>query len=113
MGDIIYFKGKDNSLIVKGSKDIKCKERQIVKERKPKSDFEDESLKPTDEGSMKKVKKKGSKSKCSYCRNGFHPENKCFNNNMDIMSQLLEKHNIEVTNELEKPFESSEHCHCA
>ena len=30
---------------------------------------------------------------------------------MVIMSQLLEKHNIEITNELEKPVESLEHCH--
>ena len=30
---------------------------------------------------------------------------------MDIMSQLLEKHNIEVPNELENPVDSSEHCH--
>ena len=27
------------------------------------------------------------------------------------MSQLLEKHNIEVLDELEKPIESTEHCH--
>ena len=30
---------------------------------------------------------------------------------MGIMSQLLEKHNIEVPDELENPDESSEHCH--
>ena len=29
------------------------------------------------------------------------------------MSQLLEKHNIEVPDEVEKPVESSEHCHSA
>ena len=71
-----------------------------MKEKKPKSDNEDESSKPTDEGSMKKVKKKGRKSKGYYCRKGFHPKKKFFKNNMDIMSQLLEKHNIEVPNEL-------------
>ena len=32
---------------------------------------------------------------------------------MDIMSQLLEKHKIEVPNELEKPTDSSEQCHTA
>ena len=32
---------------------------------------------------------------------------------MGIMSQLLEKHNIEVPDEVEKPNESSEHCHSA
>ena len=32
---------------------------------------------------------------------------------MDIMSQLREKHNIEVPDELEKPTDSSEHYHSA
>ena len=86
-----------------------------MKEKKPKLDNEDEGSNPTDEGSnsMKKVKKKGRKSKCSYCRNGFLLENKCFKNNMEIMSQLFEKHNIEVPDKLEKHVESSEHCHSA
>ena len=38
------------------------KKKKIVKEKKPKSEIEDESSKPTDEDSMKKVKKKGSPS---------------------------------------------------
>ena len=62
---------------------------------------------------MKKVKKKGSTSKCSYCNKGFHSEKKCFKKNMDIMSHPLEKHKIEVTDELEKPADSSEQCHTA
>ena len=81
-----------------------------MKEKKPNSDNEDESSKPTDEGSMKKVKKKGKTSKCYYCIKGFHLENKCFKKNMDIMSQLLENHNIEVLDELEKHVDSSKHC---
>ena len=60
---------------------------------------------------MKKFKKKGSTSKFSYCRKGFHPKKKFFNKNMDIFSHLLEKHNIEVLVELEKAVDSSEHCH--
>ena len=73
------------------------------------------NTKPTDEGlnSMKKVKKKGSSSKCSYCSKGFHAKNKCFKKKMDIMAQLLEKHNIDVPDELEKPAESLEHYHSA
>ena len=59
---------------------------------------------------MKKVKKKGSTSKCSCCSKGFHSENKCFKNNMDIMSHLLYEHKIEVPEELEKPIDSSEQC---
>ena len=60
MGALRSSKGKDHALIFQGSKNIKSKENQIVKEKKPKSDIEDETLKPTDEGSMKKVKKEGS-----------------------------------------------------
>ena len=84
-----------------------------MKEKKPKLDSEDESSKRTYEGSMKKAKKKGSTSKCSYCCKGFHLEKNFFNNKMDIMSQILENHNIEVPYELEKPAKSSEHYHSA
>ena len=38
---------------------------------------------------------------------GIYYENKCFKKNMEIMSQPLEKHKIEVSDELEKPVESS------
>ena len=113
MGALKYSKGNGNSLMVQGRKNTKCKENKIVKEKKPKSEIEGEYLNPTYEDLMKKVKNKGRKSKCSYCRNGFHLENKCFNNNMYIMSQLLENHKIEVPNELEKLTNSSEHCHSA
>ena len=107
MGALRISKENDHTLIVQGSKNAKSKEKQTVKEKKLRSDNEDESSKPTDEGSMKKVKKKGSESKCSYCIKEFHLEKKIFMNNMDIMSQLLDKHNIEVLDELEKTTESS------
>ena len=107
MGAIISSKGKDHALIAQGNKHIKSKEKKVVKEKKPKSDIEDESSKPTNEDSVKKGKKKGSTSKCSYCIKGFHSENKCFKKKMDIMSQLLEKHKIEVPNELEEHVDSS------
>ena len=108
MGVLNSPKGKDHALLVQGSKKFKSKEKQIVK--KPKSEIEDEY---SYEDLMKKVKKKGSTSKCYYCRNGFHLEKGCFNKKMDIMSQLLKKHNIKVLDELEKPADSSEHCHSA
>ena len=112
MGALRISKGKDHALIVLGSKNSKSKEKQIVKEKKPKSGNEDEGSNPTDEG-LKKVNKKGRTSKCSYCRNGFHSDNKCFKKNMGIMSLFLEKHNIEVPDELEKLVESSEHYYSA
>ena len=84
-----------------------------MKEKKPKSDDEDEGSNPTNEGSnsMKKFKKKRTSSKCSYCSKGFRPENKCFKNKMDIMDKLLEKHNIDVPDELVNLVESPDHCH--
>ena len=108
MGVLNSPKSKDHALLVQGSKNQKSKEKQIVK--KAKLEIEDEN---SYEYLMKKVKKKGSKYKCSYCRNGFNSENKCFKKNMDIMSQLLEKHKIEVPEELEKPVDSSEQCQTA
>ena len=108
MGVLNSSNGKDHSLLVQGSKKSKSKEKQIVK--KPKLEIEDED---SYEDLMKKVKKKGSTSKCSYCSKGFNSGNKCFKKNMDIMSQLPEKHKIEVPDELEKPADSSEQCHTA
>ena len=45
MGAFRSSKGKDHALIVQGSKNAKSKEKQIVKEKKPKSENEDESSK--------------------------------------------------------------------
>ena len=91
MGVLNSPKSKDHALLVQGKNNVKSKEKQIV--RKPKSKIEDED---SYEYLMKKVKKKGSTSKCSYCRKGFNSENKFFKNNMDIMSHILEKQKIEV-----------------
>ena len=107
MSSLRIYKGKDHALIFQGTKNVKSKEKQIVKYKKPKSGTEDESLEPIDEVSMKKFKKKWSTSKYSYCKKGFRSENKCFNKKLYIISHLLEKHNIEVPDELEKPVEYS------
>ena len=107
MGSRKYSKGKEYALMVEGNKNTKSKENKNVKENMSKSKIEDESSKPTDEYSVKKVEKKGRTSKCSYCKNGFHLKNQCFKKNLYIMSQFLEKHNIDVPYELEKPVESS------
>ena len=58
MGAIKYSKRKDHALIFQGIKNTKSKEKQIVKEKKPKSKIEDESSKPIDEDSMKKINNK-------------------------------------------------------
>ena len=113
MGALKYSKINYYSLMFQGSKKTKSKEKEILKGKNPKSEIEYESSKPNDEDSMKKTKKKGSTSKCSYCRKGFYPENKCFKKNMDIMSYILENHNIKVPDELEKLVDSSKHYHSA
>ena len=89
MGALRYSKGKDHALIVQWSNNTKSKENQIVKEKKLKSDNEDEILKPIDEGSMKKVKKKGITYKCYYCGNGFHPKKNFFKKNIDIIVRII------------------------
>ena len=66
MGALRNSKDKDHYLIVQGRDNARSKQKQIVKENKPKLEIEDESSKPTDKGSMKKVKKKGSTYKFSY-----------------------------------------------
>ena len=57
MGFFNSSKGKDHSLLFKGNKNVKSKEKQIVK--KPNTESEDDSSKPTDEDSVKKVRRKG------------------------------------------------------
>ena len=84
-----------------------------MKDKNPKSNNEHASSKPTNEGSMKKFKKKRIAYKCYYSNNGFPPNKQCFKKNMEIMSQLLEKHKIEVPDELEKHVDSSQHYHNA
>ena len=54
MGALRSSKGKYHAPIVKGINNSKLKEKQIVKEKKLKSEIEDEGSKPTDEYSLKK-----------------------------------------------------------
>ena len=63
-------KEKDHSLLVQVNKNVKSKEKKIVK--KPKLEIEEDSLKPTDEESVKMGKKKGRTHKCYYCIKVFH-----------------------------------------
>ena len=74
MGAIRISNGKDHALIVQGSKNSNSKEKKIVKGKKPKSNNEDESSRPIDDSSVKKFKKKGSTSKCSYCNKCHIPQ---------------------------------------
>ena len=63
----------NHTLLSLESKNFKSKGKLKVKEKKPKSGFEDEGSYSTDEGlnSKKKGNKKG-KSKCTYCSQPSH-----------------------------------------
>ena len=34
--------------------------------------------------------------KCAYCGKGFHPESSCMKKQIDMLTQLLDKHNISL-----------------
>ena len=85
-----------------------------MKEKKPKSDSKDEGSYSADEGSNSK--KKGNKKgrlKCTYCNKTSHNEKSCFKKKLDIMTQLLERNNIDVPDfeRREKSIDPQEHCH--
>ena len=54
----------------------------------------------------KKNKNKGNqgkeKVKCSYCEKGFHPEHSCMKKNLDEMTLLLERNNINIHDNVRK-----------
>ena len=83
-----------------------------MKENNPNSyDEDDFNSIVEDSNSVKKSKKKGRSSNCSYCSKGNHFEKNCFKKKMGIMANFLENHNIDVPyfankSEPEKPVES-------
>ena len=70
---------KDHALAALENNNFKSKGKQKVKEKEPKSYFEDEGSYSIDEGSNSKKKgnKKG-RSKCTYCKKPSHNEKYCF-----------------------------------
>ena len=47
-------------------------------------------------------KNKGEMSKCTYYGKGFHPESSCMKNQIDMLTQLLEKNNISLLDSSKK-----------
>ena len=45
-----------------------------------------------------KKKNKGEMSKCAYPSKGYHPESSCMKNQIDMLTQILEKNNISLPN---------------
>ena len=96
----IIISSKDQALYASSPKDKKGKGKKknqnkfdALKE-KEKNQWQEE---PFD---SKKHKNKGNqgkeKVKCSYCGQGFHPEHACMKKNIDDMTLLLERKNINL-----------------
>ena len=65
---------------------------------------------------FQKKKGKGEMSKCTYCGKGFHPESSCMKKQIDMLTKLLEKHNISLPEGTKKKeggpsFEDKERVH--
>ena len=75
---------------------IKSKGKLKVKEKNTNPDAEDKGSKFIDEGlNFKKGNKKG-RYQCTYCNRYSHNENYFFKNKIEIMTQFLERNNIDV-----------------
>ena len=98
---IIRF-SRDQALHVLGPKDLNGKGKQ---QKNPKTIFDApkprvENQQHDESSSSRKNKEKGhhgkEKVKCSYCVKGFHPEHACMKKNLDEMTLLLERNNINL-----------------
>ena len=98
---------KDQALFSSGPKYSKGKRKQ--KNQKAKFDApkpKEKNQQQEDFFGSKKHKNKGNqgkeKVKCSYCRKGFHPEHSYMKKNLDEMTLLLERNNINVLESVRK-----------
>ena len=71
------------------------------KDKKPPEQMGDNSKSHEESSNSKKNKSqkkkgKGEMSKCAYYDKGYHPERYCMKKQIDILTQLLEKHNISL-----------------
>ena len=89
---------KDQALVVG---DCKVDSKGKNKANKPpnkkgdKSKSHEESSNPKKKNSQKK-KGKGEMRKCAYCGNGFHSYISYMKKQIDMLTQILEKHNISL-----------------
>ena len=81
---------KDHALVAGGPK--------VVNDKGKKKDESPMEKEQSNEPSSSKRSKKNEKGKtlCSYRGRGFHPESSCMRRTIDVMTILLEKHNITV-----------------
>ena len=104
---VIIKSSKDQALFVSGPKSMNGKGKK--KNQKTKFDApkpKEKKQQQDDHFGSKKNKNKGNqgkeKVKCSYCGKGFHPEHSCLKKNLDEMTLLLERNNINLADSVRK-----------
>ena len=110
---------KDEAL-VDGDSKMDSKAKKKYSPNKPLDQKKYNSKSHEDSSSSKKnyqkKKGKGEMSKCAYCDKGCHTETSCMKKQIDILTQLLEKHNISLPESTKKKegasnFEVKERVH--
>ena len=89
---------KNQALLAEETNNVQEKGNHKGKE-KNNSDFNPKEKKNPSEGTSSSKEEKHMKfykSKCSYCKRGFHLENQCMQKNIEQMFKLLEKNNISL-----------------
>ena len=80
--------------------------KSIKKAKNPPEQKRDKKQYPKDQQGPKKntqkKKNKGDMNKCSYCNKGNHTESSCMKNQIDMLTQLLEKNDISLPDSSKK-----------
>ena len=85
-----YLVGGDSTLDSKSKKKDKNPPEQNRDKKKSQEEPQGSKM------NSQKKKTKGEMSKCTYCSKGYHPESSCMKNQIDMLTQLLEKNNISL-----------------
>ena len=88
---------KDQDLVAGDSRvdsKIKKKAKNPPEQKRDKSKSQEEPQ--GSKNNSQKKKNKGEMSKCAYYNKGYHPESSCMKNQIDMLTQLLEKNNISL-----------------
>ena len=86
-----YLVSEDSNVDSKGNK----KAKNPPNKKGDKSKSHEDSSNSKNKNSQKK-KGKGEMSKCAYCGKGFHLEISCMKKQIDMLTQLLGKHNFSL-----------------
>ena len=85
---------KDQAILVTDSSKVQPKGKS--KKKDPKAvDLNPKSNQQSSKGGSHSKKKKFGKALCPYCEKGYHLEDHCMRKELDEMSALLKKHNIQ------------------